>query len=408
MAQLPKGEPADPTGLIPINPDAVDKSFHAYVHIPYCLTRCGYCDFNTYTSSELAGNKREEYFELVNKEIGFANEALGTSGFQTKALSTVFFGGGTPTLLASSDLVSILENLKESFGFTEDIEITTEANPDSVDRDYLQQLKQAGFNRISFGMQSAVAHVLQVLDRTHNPENVTKNVAIAKELGFQVSVDLIYGSPGESLDDWQRSLDAAMALDVDHVSAYSLIVEPGTKMHRQIQSGELVEPDEDLHALMYEAAEKTFTENGFENYEVSNWSRGVETRSRHNLAYWKSNNWWGFGPGAHSHIAGTRFWNVKHPAAYAERILSGISPALEREVLTEADVLDETIMLELRLVEGMNLEKLKQAGFASKETVAQLIGDGLVVAEDVFAGTLKLTLKGRLLADLVIRKVIGF
>ena len=408
MAQLPRGEVADPTGKIPIGFDASDKSFHAYVHVPYCLTRCGYCDFNTYTASELSGNKREDYFELVIREIDFSLRSMAISGFRPKPLSTVFFGGGTPTLLESKDLVAILEKLRSSFGFVEEVEITTEANPDSVDEKYLAALKEAGFTRISFGMQSQVDHVLKVLERTHNPENVAKNVSIAKQLGFQVSVDLIYGAPGESLSDWQVTLDSAVDLDTDHISAYSLIVEPGTKLHRQIASGELAKPDEDLHALMYEAAEQTLVAAGFHNYEVSNWAKSVESRSKHNISYWQSKNWWGYGPGAHSYISGTRFWNVKHPAAYAERLSRGVSPALELEQVSEQDRNVERVMLELRLIEGMKLSELKDLGFASKEAVAELIIDELVVPELVFQDLLQLTLKGRLLADLVVRKVLGF
>ncbi|MFM8927850.1 MAG: radical SAM family heme chaperone HemW [Rhodoluna sp.] len=408
MAQLPRGDKADPTGRFPIGFDSLANSFHAYVHVPYCLTRCGYCDFNTYTASELAGNKREEYFELVLREIELSKKAMEVSGFEPKPISTVFFGGGTPTLLASSDLLAILESLRTTFGFVDHVEITTEANPDSVDENYLAELKANGFTRISFGMQSEVDHVLKVLERTHNPENVAKNVAIAKALGFQVSVDLIYGSPGETLSDWQKSLDAAVAMDTDHISAYSLIVEPGTKLHRQIASGELAKPDEDLHALMYEAAEASLVAAGFHNYEVSNWAKNIETRSKHNIAYWQSKNWWGYGPGAHSHISGTRFWNVKHPAAYAERLNSGLSPALEMESISDEDRKIEKVMLELRLVEGMSLSELKGLGFASSDVIAGLIADGLVIPEEVFKDLLKLSLRGRLLADLVIRKVLGF
>ena len=408
MAQLPKGEPAPADGRIAKQFDSSDSSFHAYVHVPYCLTRCGYCDFNTYTASELGNHRRDEYFEVVQKEIAFSKEVLAESEVAVPTISTVFFGGGTPTLLAAKDLISILDTLRSEFGLDNSAEITTEANPDSVDEDYLEELYLAGFNRISFGMQSAVPKVLKVLERTHNPENVAKNVALAKNIGFQVSVDLIYGTTGETIDDWRESLQTAIDLETDHISAYSLIVEPGTKLHRQISSGEIASPDEDLHAAMYEVAEQMLAEAGFSNYEVSNWAKDTSSRSRHNIAYWQSKNWWGYGPGAHSHIAGTRFWNVKHPAAYAERIAQGISPALEREIVDLENRIIEKVMLELRLAEGMDLEWLKANGFASAKVVSELIADGLIDGVLAVSGKLVLTAKGRLLADAVIRKVLNF
>ena len=408
MAQLPKGEPAPADGRIAKQFDSSDSSFHAYVHVPYCLTRCGYCDFNTYTASELGNHRRDEYFEVVQKEIAFSEKVLAESEVTVPSISTVFFGGGTPTLLAAKDLISILETLRSEFGLDGSAEITTEANPDSVDEDYLRELYLAGFNRISFGMQSAVPKVLKVLERTHNPENVAKNVALAKNIGFQVSVDLIYGTPGETIADWRESLQTAIDLETDHISAYSLIVEPGTKLHRQISSGEIASPDEDLHAAMYGLAEQMLTDAGFSNYEVSNWAKDTSSRSRHNIAYWQSKNWWGYGPGAHSHIAGTRFWNVKHPAAYAERITQGISPALERELVDLENRNIEKVMLELRLASGMDLEWLKANGFASAKVVSELIADGLIDGVLAVSGRLVLTAKGRLLADAVIRKVLNF
>ncbi|NBS86448.1 MAG: coproporphyrinogen III oxidase, partial [Micrococcales bacterium] len=312
MAQLPKGEPAPQDGLLPeqakLNADA--RTFHAYVHVPFCRVRCGYCDFNTYTAQEIGSSTQSSFARDLNAEIEFSTIVLEKSGVPARKLTTVFFGGGTPTLLPAEDLVAMLEKLKDSFGLATDAEVTTEANPDSVDEEYFAKLKAAGFNRVSVGMQSAVPHVLQVLERTHNPENVAKAVLAAKAAGLQTSVDLIYGTPTESLEDWVQSLEQAIALNTDHVSAYSLIVEPGTKLARQIKSGEVGSPDEELHAEMYEVAEVLLTRAGFSNYEVSNWSKNVETRSRHNIAYWKSMDWWGYGPGAHSHVGGVRWWNV--------------------------------------------------------------------------------------------------
>lgn len=408
MAQLPKGETAPSDGLIPLVFDSSKNSFHVYVHIPYCLTRCGYCDFNTYTSTELGDTSQADYFELVLKEIDFSKSVLEKSSVSVRKLSSVFFGGGTPTLLPVQDLVSILKKLVEAFGIEPGSEITTEANPDSVDQDYLKALKDAGFTRVSFGMQSAVPHVLKVLERTHKPENVSLNVQRAKEVGLQTSVDLIYGTPGESLADWRKSLEAAIAMDTDHISAYSLIVEPGTKLARQIKSGEVSSPDEALHADMYELAEELLTQAGFANYEVSNWAKTQDLESKHNVAYWESKDWWGYGPGAHSHVGGVRWWNVKHPAAYAERIHNEVSPALERELVDQENRQVEKIMLEARLAKGIDVSWLKENGFGEAKVLSELIADGLIDGKALIAGKLVLTLRGRLLADLVVRRLLGF
>jgi len=300
----------------------------------------------------------------------------------------------------------MLNKLRENFGIDSDAEVTTEANPDSVDQEYFQKLKAAGFTRVSVGMQSAVPHVLKVLERTHNPENVSKAVLAAKAVGLQTSVDLIYGTPTESLSDWIQSLEEAIALDTDHVSAYSLIVEPGTKLARQIKSGEVVSPDEDLHAEMYEVAEAMLTKAGFINYEVSNWSKTVATRSRHNLAYWNSMDWWGYGPGAHSHVGGVRWWNVKNPSAYTDRLVSNLSPALERELVDEENQVIERVMLQTRIVDGLDLSWLKSKGYGSAEAISTLLAEELIDGKAVFGQSIKLTLKGRLLADYVVRKLL--
>jgi len=409
MPQFPKGELAPADGLIPLQAaiSSIDKTFHAYVHVPYCKARCGYCDFNTYTAEEIGASSQGTFAQTLIKEIEFSKDVLENSRIQSRRLSTVFFGGGTPTLLPVTDLIEMLEKLKETFGFDSGLDITTEANPDSVDEAYLRQLKGAGFTRVSIGMQSAVPKVLAVLERTHNPENVALAIQTAKNVGLATSVDLIYGSPTETLEDWKETLQAAIDLDTDHISAYSLIVEEGTKLARQIKSGQLIEPDEDMHADMYELAEQMFSVAGFTNYEVSNWSKSVETRSAHNMAYWKSMDWWGYGPGAHSHVGGVRWWNVKNPAAYQDRINAAVSPALERELIDEENRNIERVMLETRIAEGIDLVWLKEQGFASNQAVSELIAEELVDAKAVFAGGLKLTAKGRLLADMVVRKLLG-
>ena len=409
MPQFPKGEKAPEDGLLPdpVLVDVENRTFHAYVHVPYCQVKCGYCDFNTYTADEIGTSSQGTFAQTLINEISFSEKVLKDSNLPKRELTSVFFGGGTPTMLPASDLVAMLDKLKDTFGIASDADITTEANPDSVDEKYLQYLKAGGFNRISFGMQSAVPHVLKVLERTHKPENVGKVVGFAKAAGLHTSVDLIYGSPGESLEDWRESLEAAIALDTDHISSYSLIVEPGTKLARQVKSGEVAAPSDDLHADMYELTEEVLTAAGFINYEVSNWSKSVEQRSGHNMAYWKSMDWWGYGPGAHSHVGGVRWWNVKNPAAYSDRITAGISPALEREIIDQENRDIEKVMLETRISDGISLSWMKSKGFAEPEVIAGLIGDQLIDAKKALGGVITLTAKGRLLADFVVLKLLG-
>ena len=409
MAQMPDGELPPRSGLLPAS--AADglsqRTLHAYLHIPFCRVRCGYCDYNTYTSTELRGVTQNSFLDNLLTEISFSKNVLQQLSPQNRKFSTVFFGGGTPTQLAAEQLALVLETLRNEFGIEKNAEITTEANPDTVDERYLTALAEAGFTRVSIGMQSSVASVLKTLDRTHNPENVAKAVSAAKAAGLQVSVDLIYGTPGESLDDWRESLATAIDLEPNHISAYSLIVEPGTKLARQVRSGELNAPSDDDHADKYEIAEQMISAAGFDWYEVCNWSKGESTMSQHNLAYWRSNDWWGYGPGAHSHIGGTRWWNVKHPSAYAERLVAGESPALARENLDESEKATERVLLELRLREGMSIELLKSINPLVAKPISQFIADGMVNAADAIRGQLTLTLKGRLLADALVRDLLG-
>ena len=409
MAQMPDGELAPRSGLLPAS--AADglsqRTLHAYLHIPFCRVRCGYCDYNTYTSTELRGVTQNSFLDNLLTEISFSKNVLQQLSSQNRKFSTVFFGGGTPTQLAAEQLALVLETLRNEFGIEKNAETTTEANPDTVDERYLTTLAEAGFTRVSIGMQSSVASVLKTLDRTHNPENVAKAVSAAKAAGLQVSVDLIYGTPGESLDDWRESLATAIDLEPNHISAYSLIVEPGTKLARQVRSGELNAPSDDDHADKYEIAEQMISAAGFDWYEVCNWSKGESTMSQHNLAYWRSNDWWGYGPGAHSHIGGTRWWNVKHPSAYAERLVAGETPALARENLDESEKATERVLLELRLREGMSIELLKSINPLVAKPISQFIADGMVNAADAIRGQLTLTLKGRLLADALVRDLLG-
>ncbi|WP_048698169.1 radical SAM family heme chaperone HemW, partial [Nostocoides australiense] len=332
---LPDGDPAPVDGRLP--PAALAArdagAISAYVHVPFCRVRCGYCDFNTYAPGELTGpaGSATAYGTAVEREIALAGEVLQDAG--NLSLATVFVGGGTPTLLPSEQLTGIVRRLASQWQLEDDAEVTTEANPDSVTIDSLATLRAGGFTRVSFGMQSSVPHVLATLERTHGPANVAAAVAGARTAGLDVSLDLIYGTPGESIEDWRRSLEAAIALEPDHISAYALVVEAGTKLAAQVRRGLITMPDDDDEADKYELADELLTAAGYGWYEISNWARpGKECR--HNLAYWRGADWWGFGPGAHSHVGGVRWWNVKHPGAYADRLVRGASPAAAREDLT--------------------------------------------------------------------------
>jgi oxygen-independent coproporphyrinogen-3 oxidase len=376
-----------------------ERPFGFYVHVPFCRVRCGYCDFNTYTADELGpGASRATYAASAVAEVRQARRVLGAADLP---VGTVFVGGGTPTLLSPGDLGSVLGAVRDEFGLAHDAEVTTEANPDSVTPGDLARLREEGFTRISFGMQSAVPHVLAVLDRTHDPARVPDVVRWAREAGFeQVSLDLIYGTPGESLDDWRRTLDEALACGPDHVSAYSLIVEDGTALARRVRRGELPMPDEDDLADKYDLADDRLTAAGLGWYEVSNWARDEAARCRHNLGYWTDGDWWGVGPGAHSHVGGVRWWNVKHPAAYADRLASGASPAHAREVLDPESRRVERVLLELRLRDGLGASVLDETG---RRAVPQLVEDGLL---EPGTERLVLTRRGRLLADAVVRDLL--
>ncbi|MEO8283655.1 MAG: radical SAM family heme chaperone HemW [Pseudarthrobacter sp.] len=403
---LPLGDPAPSDGLLPDQAadGAARRAFGLYVHIPFCAVRCGYCDFNTYTATELGGGASQDaYADTAISEVRLAARVLPESGIPARPMSTVFFGGGTPTLLPAEDLARILGAAVEEWGLEDGAEVTTEANPDSVTPESLALLKNAGFTRVSFGMQSAVPHVLKVLDRTHTPSRVPQVVQWAREAGLAVSLDLIYGTPGESLDDWRFSLETALSYQPDHISAYALIVEDGTKLAAQIRRGEVPGIDDDDHADKYELADQLIGEAGLSWYEVSNWSRTPQQACRHNLAYWRGDDWWGIGPGAHSHVGGVRWWNVKHPTAYAGRLAQGLSPAAGRETL-DAETRDvERVMLEARLVSGLAIATLGESG---RRAVAGLMAEGLVEAPAAIKGTLVLTLKGRLLADAVVRRIL--
>jgi putative oxygen-independent coproporphyrinogen III oxidase len=398
---LPEGEVAPADGALPgpAIAEAAGRPFGFYLHVPFCAARCGYCDFNTYTATELGGGgSQASYARTAVEEVRLARRVLGDLD---RPVDTVFFGGGTPTLLPAEDLALMLAAVRDEFGLAPDAEVTTEANPESVDPRSLAKLREAGFTRVSFGMQSAAPHVLQILDRKHTPGRALQAVEEATAAGFEhVNLDLIYGTPGESLEDWRASLDSALSAQPDHVSAYALIVEEGTQLARRVRRGELPMPDDDDLADKYMLADELLTSAGLGWYEVSNWARTDEARCRHNELYWRGDTWWGIGPGAHSHVGGVRWWNVKHPSAYADRLDAGDSPAYAREILDEETRRVERVLLEIRLREGLPLGVLDEAGRAAAELA---VGDGLLVREN---GRLVLTRRGRLLADAVVRDLL--
>lgn len=375
-----------------------------YIHIPYCVKRCGYCDFNTYTPSELKITEglaqiSNSYIDLLLMEIKAAKVQVG----QSANVPSIFFGGGTPSLMQPDDIGRVISTIKSEFTLLPDAEITMECNPDSVTKESLAAFRAIGVNRVSFGMQSAVKHVLATLDRTHNPENLLQVTTWAKEVGFsEISVDLIYGTPGESLADWQTSIDAALALPITHISAYALIVEEGTKLAAQIKRGEVAQVDDDLTAEKYLVADKAFTAAGFEWYELSNWAKSGSL-SKHNLAYWLGDNWWGAGPGAHSHLNGKRFWNVKHPNLYKERVLANQSPVADSEVLEELQIESERLMLSLRLPSGVDKQSLNELQLAE---LSSYVESGHLDQANWNQGRATLTLDGRLIADRILRQIL--
>ena len=404
-----------------------------YVHVPFCRVRCGYCDFNTYTVGFGPGAQIGDYAPSVLAEADLAARVLADAGVSGRLAQTVFFGGGTPTMLDAGELIAILDGLRERIGIAGGAEVTLEANPDTVTREDLRAFADSGFTRVSFGMQSAVPRILAILDRTHTPKRVPLVIEWAKEAGLSTSVDLIYGTPGESLADWETSVRAALSYDPDHISAYALVVEEGTKMGAQVARGELPTPDPDDEAAKYELVDELLGEAGYAWYEISNFARAsasdrasgrasttFEHASRHNLAYWRDWDWWGFGPGAHSHVGRMRWWNVKNPGAYAGRLRAGVSPAAAGEILGEEERELERVMLGLRTAEGVELDGVPamamRDGIVSGLSVCQslsgrvatLISDGFIDGVAALDGRAVLTLRGRLLADYVTRELMGY
>lgn len=410
-----------------------------YIHVPFCSTRCGYCDFNTYTPGETGSSSMSTYLSALEAELDLAARDWDRTG----PPSTVFLGGGTPSLLGADGLARVLGAVKRTLGLAPGAEVTTESNPESTSPEFFDTLLEAGYTRVSLGMQSAAGHVLKVLDRTHTPGRATEAAREAMAAGFEhVNLDLIYGTPTETDDDLRLTLDQVLSTGVDHVSAYSLIVEDGTAMARKVRKGLLPQPDEDVYADRYEMIDSALSEAGMGWYEVSNWSRpGGECR--HNMVYWRSGQWWGAGPGAHgcvrlvddpvtgrgvepvaadaSGTSGTEFSgitrlvNAKLPRRYAEALGEGTdgadgtdgtdgaserrSPVTTVEPLSRGDLHTERVMLGLRLREGLADEVLASAASAVEHHVEL----GLLERVD---GRTRLTDRGRLLADGIITDIL--
>lgn len=399
----PAGEPAPASGQLPASAaeHIATRPLSFYLHVPYCATRCGYCDFNTYTATELGDSvSRASWADTAIREIELAGRVLGEAA---PPVQTVFIGGGTPTLLPSADLARVVDAVRDRFGVVGEAEITTEANPDSVTPSSLAALRESGFNRISFGLQSTSVRVLAALERTHRPGRSAEAVREAQAAGFEnINVDLIFGTPGERDDDLRRTLDDVVALGVQHISAYALIVEEGTRLARRIERGETPAPDDDVQADRYEMVDAALEAAGYEWYEVSNWSLpGRECR--HNLAYWQGDNWWGVGPGAHSHVGGTRWWNERHPATWTRALAEHRSPAQAREIVSAEDQVVERIMLMTRIRSGLSVWELEQPAL---DQLSRLVEHGLIADPRSHGDRVVLTLRGRLLADVVVRALL--
>lgn len=387
--------------------------FSAYIHVPFCVKRCGYCDFNTYTAHFGPGADPASFEQTLLQEIDFAAKELQALNYDLSPLQSIFFGGGTPSLLTAIQLERVIRALTEKFGRSTNAEVTLEANPDTVTPADIANLAKIGFTRLSVGMQSAVSHVLRILDRTHQQDFVARAIAAAQEHGLQTSVDLIYGTPGETLLDWRTTLNAAIDLEPSHISAYSLIVEEGTKLARQIHTGQLPDIDPDQQGEKYELAARVLEGAGYYWYEISNFAKVSPTElsepvekwrfaSKHNLAYWHNYQWWGFGPGAHSHIGERRWWNVKHPLAYRQKVT--LDPREQGETLSAAEKLIEQVMLNIRIRDGLTLElqeKIRPQLHRLDHSIAKLASEGIL--EPIADKAWRLTLKGRLLADYATR-----
>jgi len=376
----------------------VDPGFGVYVHIPFCLHRCHYCDFNTYEGLDAL---RAPYVDALVAEIG-RNEHAG------RRATSVFFGGGTPTLLSPRQLGRILAAIDDRFGVAADAEVTAEANPETVDVAYLRELLAVGFNRLSIGIQSLAPEVLERLGRTHSPERALQALRDARAAGFDdLNADLIYGSPWESADDWSTSLRGVIDVAPDHVSAYALTVEEGTPLHTLVTSGRIPDVDPDVQAERHRIAEDILSAAGYLRYEVSNWCR-PQRASRHNVLYWSAGDYIGFGAGAHSHVAGLRWWSHRLPRDYVEAARRGATTTSEQEELDPHRRAGEALMLGLRLSSGIDRgDFVRRFGYdtlrARADELAALEMHGLVQMDE---RCIRLTPRGTLLGNEVARRLL--
>jgi putative oxygen-independent coproporphyrinogen III oxidase len=367
-----------------------NKRFGVYVHIPFCAARCDYCDFATWTDRA----------HLIEAYVGACVTDLERRARRAElpAATSVFFGGGTPSLIPAADLIRILDAIPR----TTDAEVTVECNPDTVDAGKLRAYRAGGVNRLSFGVQSMRSHVLAALGRTHDPANVTRAVHLARAAGFErLNLDLIYGTPGETPADWRATLAGALALEPSHVSAYALTVEPATPLGRRVAAGSQPGPDDDDQADKYVLADELLTACGLEWYEISNWARpGFECR--HNQLYWAQGEYVGIGCAAHGHTGGRRWWNVRPPEHYIERVRSGAAPEAGAEHLDAFTRDEEHLGLALRTRAGVAIEELARTGADS--AADELVHAGLLTAE---GSRRVLTLRGRLLATDVTARLLA-
>jgi putative oxygen-independent coproporphyrinogen III oxidase len=379
------------------------REFGVYVHIPFCASRCDYCDFATWTDRAAL---IDDYVDACVRDVRSRDLPDATS---------VFFGGGTPSLIPTGSLLAILDAIPR----TPDAEVTVECNPDSVDGPKLASYRARGVNRLSFGVQSMRAHVLTALGRTHDPANVERAVGHARDAGFErINLDLIYGTPGERVADWEATLDAALALEPGHISAYALTVEPGTPLGKQVAAGTRPAPDDDDQAEKYDLADERLRAAGLTWYEVSNWARAGD-ECRHNILYWRQGEYAGIGCAAHGHIAGRRSWNVRTPERYVAAIAAGGSPESGAEVLNAEDRADEALLLALRTATGIERPRVKLSTRAADPNtntpntispnkvaacVDELMEAGLLAAHD---DRLVLTRPGRLLANDVVARLLA-
>ncbi|MCA9484909.1 MAG: radical SAM family heme chaperone HemW [Nitrospina sp.] len=374
--------------------------FGLYLHIPFCIHKCGYCDFN---SHPMGDTDTRPYVEALTGEIESRSRGV------EQEITSIFFGGGTPTTLEASQLTGLLTALRRNFSLSADCEITLEANPGTVRPDYLPRLREAGFNRISIGVQSFDPGELRLLERIHTPDEVEQTVHRARGAGFDnLSLDLMFALPGQTLQRWLENLDRALALEPEHLSCYNLTIEPNTAFQITFDAGQLVLPDEDLQLEMYRRTIETLTRRGYNRYEISNYAQPGR-QCRHNRLYWLNGDHLGLGAGASSYVNGVRSRNIKSPARYTQAVTSGHNPAEFSERLDTRQAMGEHLMLGLRLKEGVDLDGFEsryRVGLASVfgDTLNRLLAQNLVTLD---GGHLALTEDGLFLADSVILEFIS-